>query len=101
MRRSDRSARQDHLTLGLDLLDGAATGEFDAGRALAVKKNAMDQRIGDQLQVWPLQRRVQITARGAGTSAAAPCLLAPADALPGAGREVIYILAVLKADLLA
>src|SRR5580704_9532927 len=101
MGRADGARRQQDFPCGLDVLDGAAAREFDAGRALAVKENAMDQRIGDQLQVRPLQRRVQIGARGARAPAAASRLLAPADALPATERKVVYILAVLEAELLA
>ena len=79
----------------------AAAREFDAGRALAVEQDAVDQRVGDELQVRPLQRRAQIGARGAGAAAAAAGLLAPADAVAGAGRQVVDVLAVFEADLLA
>ena len=41
--------------------------------------NAVDQRAGDELQVRPLQSRVQIGACGAGAAAATSGLLAPAD----------------------
>ena len=82
-------------------LDRAAAREFDADRALAVEQDAVDQRVGDELQVRPLQRRMQIGARGAGAAAAAAGLLAPADAVAGAGRQVVDVLAVFEAELLA
>ena len=105
MRRADRSGRQDHLAGRLGSLDGiapwAAAGEFDAGRTLAVEQHAMHQRMGDELQVRPLQGRVQIGARGAGAAAAAAGLLAPANAVCMAGRQVVDVLPVFEADLLS
>src|SRR5579871_889393 len=58
-------------------LDRAAAGKLDADRALAVEHDAMHERMGDELQVRPLQRRPQIGARGRGAAAAAPGLLTP------------------------
>jgi len=52
VRRADCTRRQDHLTPGLGPLDftaGAAARELDAGCALAVEQNAMDQCVGDEL----------------------------------------------------
>jgi hypothetical protein len=40
-------------------------------RTLAVEQDAVDQRVGNELQVRPLQCRVQIGARSAGAAAAA------------------------------
>ena len=61
----------------------------------------MNQRVGDELEVRPLQRRMQIGTRGAGAATAAAGLLAPADAVAGARRRVVDVLAVLEAELLA
>src|ERR1700731_2472117 len=61
----------------------------------------MHQRVGDELEVGPLQYRVQIGARGAGAAPTAAGLLAPADAVAGAGRQVVDVLAVFEPDLLA
>src|SRR3954454_24294565 len=61
----------------------------------------MHQGVGDELQVRPLQRRVQIGTRGTGAAAPAAGLLAPADAVGMAGRQVVEVLAVFEADLLA
>src|SRR5438046_1050076 len=82
-------------------LDGPAPRELDPDRALAVEQDAVNQRVSDELQVRPLQCRVQIGARGAGTAAAAAGLLAPADAIAMAGRQVVDVLAVFEPDLLA
>src|SRR5579862_9202345 len=101
MRRADRARRQDHLAPRVGSFHGAAARELDAGRALAVEHDAVHQRLGDELQVGPLQRRAQIGARGAGAAAAAAGLLAPADAVAGAGRDRVDVLAVFEPDLLA
>ena len=79
----------------------AAAGEFDAGRTLAVEQNAMHLRLSDDLQIGPLHRRAQIGARGTGAAAAAAGLLAPADAVAGAGGKIVDVLAVFEADLAA
>ncbi len=55
----------------------------------------------DELQVRPLQCRVQIGARGRGAAAAAAGLLAPADTVLVAGRQVVEVVAVFEPDLLA
>jgi hypothetical protein len=73
---------------------------FDRDGAAAVKDDPVDQCLDDHLEVGPLQRRPQIGARGAGPPPAAARLLAPADAVAGAGRQVVYVLAVFEADLL-
>src|SRR5271166_3933888 len=56
---------------------------------------------GDELEVRPLQCRTQIGARGAGAAPAAAGLLAPADAVLMAGRQVVEVLAVFEPDLFA
>src|SRR5271156_3176045 len=61
----------------------------------------MNQGVSDKLQIWPAQGRVQIGARRTGSPAPAPGLLAPADTVPGAGWQVVYILAILQSELLA
>ena len=61
----------------------------------------MNQRMGDELQVRPLQGRVQIGARGAGAAAAAAGLLAPANAVCMARRQVVDVVPVFEADLLS
>src|SRR6185437_508112 len=100
MRRADRAGREDHLARRVDPLRGAATRELDPDRALAVEQHLMHQRLGDDLEVRPLFSRLQIGLRGAGAAAAAACLLAPADRITGAGREVVDVRAVLDAELL-
>ena len=101
VRRANRARRQDDLTPRIGLLDGAAARELDAGCALAVEQDAMHEGVGDELQVRPFQCRVQIGARGAGAAAAAARLLAPADAVRVAVRQVVDVLAVFEPDLLA
>ena len=49
VRRADRPGRQDHLARRLGLLDGAAARELDAYGPLAVKQDAVHQRMRDQL----------------------------------------------------
>jgi hypothetical protein len=45
------------LMLGVGPLDDPAAREFDADRTLAVEQAAADQRVGDEAEVRPLQRR--------------------------------------------
>src|SRR5215468_12531412 len=101
VRRADRAARQDDFARRLGTLHFAAALELDAGRALAVEQNAAHERIGDDGQIWALQRRTQIGARRALATSAAPRLLHPADAVLAAMRETVDILAVFEADLFA
>src|SRR5205807_4231046 len=54
-----------------------------------------------QFQVRALQRRVQVGPRSAGAPPAAARLLAPADAVAMTKRQVVQVLAVFEADLLA
>src|SRR5207244_1135166 len=61
----------------------------------------LDRRVGYQLQVRALQRRVQIGPRRAGAAPSAARLLAPADAFTGARRQVVQVFAIFEADLLA
>src|SRR6516162_454765 len=100
MRRVDRTGGEDHFALRLRALDRPAPLIFDRDGAAAVEDDAPDQRLDDHLEVGPLQRRPQIGAGGAGPSPPSARLLAPADAVAGAGRQVVDVLAVFEADLL-
>src|SRR5690349_15111814 len=73
--------------------------ELDTDRALAVEQHAMDEGMGDELQVRALQGRTQIGARGAGAAAAASGLLAPADAVAMTRRQIVDILAIFETEL--
>src|SRR5215472_15694958 len=57
--------------------------------------------MGGELQVWPLQGQMQIGARGTGAASSAARLLAPADAVLVARRQVVDVLAVFETDLFA
>src|SRR6516164_8385905 len=100
MRRADRAGREDHLARRIDALDAGPAREFDRHRALAVEHHAMHQRIGDDLQICPLFRRAQVSRGGAGAAAPAPGLLAPADRVSGAARQVVDVGPVFEAQLL-
>src|SRR5262249_45831607 len=91
---------EDHFALGIGALDRFAAFVLDRNSPAAVKDDAVYLRLDDHVQVGPLHRRAQIGARGAGPPPAAARLLAPADAVAGSRREIIYVLAVLEADLL-
>src|SRR5262249_2911897 len=62
--------------------------------------DAVDLSVDDDLKVGPLLRRPQISPRGARTPSPAARLLTPAYAVAGAGRQIVYVLAVLESDLL-
>src|SRR5260370_5935476 len=101
VRRADGTRREDHLALGLGPFDCTVAGELDGDRALALEHDAVHQRMGYQLQVRALQRRVQIGPGGAGAGAPAARLLAPADAVAGARRQIVDVFAVFETDLFA
>src|SRR6516225_4564469 len=101
VRRADGAGRKDHLTRGVHPFGCAVVGELNAYRALAVEPNAADQRVRDDSQIGPLQRRAQIGARRALPPAPTAGLLNPADVVSGAGRQMVHVLMVFEADLYA
>src|SRR5215469_12314993 len=101
VRRADRTRRQDHFARRIGPLDDPVAREFDACRTLAVEQDAVDQGVGDELEVRSLQRRPEIGARSTGAAPAAAGLLAPADAVAVARRQVVDIFAVFEPDFLA
>src|SRR5207244_6296895 len=60
--------------------------------------DAVHQRLCHDLQVGPLRGWLQVGLRGAGATAPAAGLLAPADAVAGARRQVVDVLAVFDAE---
>src|ERR1700758_454079 len=101
MRRINGAGGEDHLALGIRALDRPAPLVFDREGAAAVEDDAVHLRLDDHLEIGPLHRLPQISARGAGPPSAAARLLAPADAVAGAGWQVVHVLAVFEPDLLA
>src|SRR5215472_13341918 len=100
MRRADRAGREDHLARRVDVFDAGLARELDPHRPLALERHAMHQRIGDDLQIWPLFRRAEVSRGSAGAPAPAPGLLAPADRVSGAPRQVVDVGPVFDAELL-
>src|SRR6516164_11783254 len=104
MRRADRTGSEDHLASRIGPPDGVpwpvVAREFDANRARPVDDHAVHQRIGDDLEVRPLGCRPQIGARGAGPTAPTAGLLAPADAVAGARRQIVDVGAIFEPELL-
>src|SRR6058998_3504495 len=99
MRRADRAGRQDDFARRVGPLGIAVAREFDADRTRAVEHDAVDQGLGDEFEVWALQGGPQIGPRGAGAAPAAAGLLAPADAVAGARRQIVDIGPVFDAEL--
>jgi hypothetical protein len=99
MRRPDGPRREDHFTRGVDPLQPAAPRVLDAGGAATVEQDAVDQSIGDDLQVRPLQCRTQIGARRALAPPPAAGLLNPADTVAGARRQMVDVRVVFEPDL--
>jgi hypothetical protein len=60
----------------------AAALEFDADGRFAAEQDAAHERLGDDLQVRALHRRMQIGSGGAGAPAAAPRELEPVSKVP-------------------
>src|SRR5437868_13184683 len=100
MRRADGAGGDDHLARRVDAFDAGQARELDAHRAHAVEHHAMHQRVGDDLQIWRLFRRGEVGRSGAGAAAPAPGLLAPADRVSGATRQVVDVAPVFEAELL-
>src|ERR1700758_5210010 len=100
MRRVDRTGGKDHFAFGIRALERSAAFILDRDSPTASEDDAVDLRLDNHLQVGPLLCRPQIGASGAGSSPAAARLLAPTNTIAGPGRQIIYVLAVLKADLL-
>src|SRR5437660_3073147 len=96
MRRPDGARRQDHFSRGVDPLQPAAAGVLDADRTGAVEQDAVDQSVGDDPQVRPLQCRTQIGARRALAPPPAAGLLNPADTVAGAGWQMVDVLTVFE-----
>src|SRR6266702_5409945 len=102
MRRADRAGREDHLARRVGPLDRTAGArELDTDRARAVEQDAVHQRLGDEFEIGALQGRAQVGPRRTGAGAAAAGLLAPPDAVAGAGRQAVDILAIFEPELLA
>src|SRR5712691_2624235 len=99
MRRADRTAGEDHLARRIGDLDPSVTRIDDPGRALAVERDAVHQRLCHHLEVGALRGWLQVGLRGAGAAPPAAGLLAPADAVAGARRQVVDVLAVFDAEL--
>ncbi len=83
----------------VDPLDPVATRIFNADRPRAVEQDAVDQRVGEELKVRPLQCRTQIGARRALPAPPAPGLLNPADIVPRARRQAVDVLVIFEPDL--
>ncbi len=60
LRRVDGAATQDHVAAGADLLRLAALSIGDADGLPALEVDALDQRVGDHLEVRPAHRGPQI-----------------------------------------
>src|SRR5215831_19777714 len=100
MRRADRPGREDHLARRVDVFDAGLARELDPHRALAIEHHAMHQRVGDDLQIWPLFHPAEVGRGGAGTPAPAPGLLTPADRIAGATRQIVDVRPIFEAELL-
>src|SRR5215472_5443414 len=100
MRRADRTAGKDYLASGVCPLGVTVARKLDAERARSVKRHAMHQCAGDNLQVGPLRSRLQIGARRTRPPASAAGLLAPADAVAGTRWEIVDISTVFEPEFL-
>jgi hypothetical protein len=101
VRRADRAGSKDHLAGDIDAFRGTIARILDAYRARAVEKHPMHQRIGDDPQIGAPHCGLQIAPRGTCTSPSATCLLHPADTVAGFRCQVVDVLPVLEAELLA
>src|SRR5260370_41254661 len=99
VRRPDSARRQDHFPSRVDPLQPAAPRVLDADRTGAVEQDPVDQSVGDDLQVWPLQCRTQIGARRTLAPPPAAGLVNPADTVAGAGRQMVDVRVVFEPDL--
>src|SRR5215472_868357 len=100
MWRVDGAGGEDHFSLRINAFDRPPALVFDCDGTAAVEHNTVYLCLDDHLEIGPLLCRPQIGASGTGSTASAARLLAPPNAIAGAGRQVVYVLAVLEADLL-
>src|SRR5690348_10960346 len=101
VRRADRAGGEDDFTFGVDTLHGSVALVLDCDGAAAVEHDTVNQRLSNDLQVRALHCRAQISPGRAGSPPTAARLLAPPDAVRGAGWQVVHILTVFEADFLA
>ena len=80
LRRGDGAGAQDHLAAGARLDLAAAALVDDADAALAFEQHAARRRLGDDAQVGPPHRRLEIAMRHAHAPAAADAGLGLDDA---------------------
>src|SRR5215831_13085111 len=73
--------------------------EFDRDRALAFEHDTMNQRVGQDGEVGPLQCRAQVGTRGTLPAPATARLLHPADVVSGAGGQMVDVLVVFETNL--
>ena len=102
VRRADRAGRQDHLARRPRPARRAPPRENSTPIArLPSNRTRCTSALVTSCRFGRFSAGLQIGARGAGAAAAAAGLLAPADAVAGAGRQVVDVLAVFEAELLA
>ena len=71
VRRVVGAARDDHLPLGMDLLERVSAQELDAGRPVTGEQDPGRERVGEHVNVPSLDRRVQVGDGGAAAPAVA------------------------------
>src|SRR5205085_10481584 len=63
LRRADRAGGEDHLAANACDLGPIIAAKTHAGRATIFDRDAFDQTIGQEPQVWPVEHLLQETAR--------------------------------------
>ena len=94
MRRADRAGGEDHLARRIGPLDGSLGRLRENSTPAARFPSNITRCTSALVTICKLGRFVaglQIGARGAGPAAAAAGLLAPADAVAGAGRQIVDV----------
>ncbi len=88
LRRIERAGRQDHFRARVEHLDAPVARDSDAGRPLAVERDAQHRRIGDHMQVRPVAA-IDVRAGDAAARAVAVRDLVEADAFLCRAVEVV------------
>ena len=101
MWRTNRAGGEDHLHRRIGAFRDIAAGKLYPHRALAFEDHAMHQRICHHTQIGPAHGRAQIGTRRTRAEPATAGLLHPTDMIAKPMRQIIQIIAIGPAHLLA
>ena len=101
MGRTNGTSGKNNLHRRISAFSDTYARKLYADRALALEHHAMHQSIGHHAQIGPPHGRAQIGSRRTRTEPPAARLLHPADMIAKPMRQIVQIIAVIPAHLLA